>query len=961
MPFLQTARAAWMLACALALFPAPAHLHATEPEPLIVYGDRNLPPYEFQRGWTPQGASVDLNHALAERMGRPVEIRLRQWDDAQNAVLSGAGDALASMVRTPEREARYDFTEETFRMTFSLFVLAERQNDIRSTQLDGLRVGVVDTGFAQAFLSKNHPEARLVVVNDYADGIQRVLRRELDALAADTWSGKYFLAELNIAGIGIVAPPLTEHSAAIAVPKGNPGLVTALDTALSELKRDGTFDRIMDEWSDRKVYLLTHGEVRRAVWSAGAAGIALLLCAGFAWVIRRQRAALAEEVAGRQRTESALAESEALFKSFTDAQPGLVFVADKDGRNTFVNGALQAYTGLPEEELLGDGWLQVVHRHDAGRVARIWAEAVACGADYEAEFRIHRHDGSFRWFLCRGRPVREKGTGRILRWVGVASDIEDLKRIEQALQAERDRARGYLRVASVILLVLDNKGRIETINRRGAEILGYPEEAQLIGRDWFALALPPTAMPRTRREFERLIAGELETPAVCDQPLLCRNGTQRLIAWRHTVLRDDSGRIVGSLSSGEDVTEARRAEALLARDKAELERLVEERTTQLVQSQKMEAVGLLTGGIAHDFNNVLQAVSSCLSVLERHVAEGEPRRMVDAAQRSIESGARLTQSLLAFARRQALAPESVGMRQLLDSIRPLLERALGGMIAIRIDVAADTPPALVDRAQLESAILNLAINARDAMPTGGTLSLRAAPVLVQEGEHGYPQELRPGEYVKLTVRDTGTGMDAETLSRVFEPFFTTKAFGKGSGLGLSMVHGMAVQSGGGVSVRSRPGRGTIVTLYLPRTAPAASPSPAPVESSQSGGSGRVLLVDDNALVRDALQIVLEGMGYRVLAAGGGEAALRLLREGARVDVLVTDYAMPGMNGSVLAREAQRLVPGLPVLLTTGYAEKLDDMQGIALLHKPFKAEDIAERLSALLHGNTPASSALHDG
>jgi signal transduction histidine kinase/ActR/RegA family two-component response regulator len=387
---------------------------------------------------------------------------------------------------------------------------------------------------------------------------------------------------------------------------------------------------------------------------------------------------------------------------------------------------------------------------------------------------------------------------------------------------------------------------------------------------------------------------------------------------------------------------------------ADLERRVEERSAQLVQTQKMEAIGQLTSGVAHDFNNVLQGIGGCVSALENRIPDEEARRLFDAVQQGIERGGRLTQHMLAFARRQALAPEPTGLDALFDRMRPILERSMGGLIQIGLDVAPDTWPGLVDPVQLELAILNLAINARDAMPAGGRLTLRTANVTVTTlVDSTRPADLKPGDYVMVSVEDTGTGMDAATLARVFDPFFTTKDIGKGSGLGLSMVYGMTAQSGGGIAITSTVDQGTTVSLYLPRAMPVASEQSRPFVEVVRGGQQVVLLVDDDALVRLGAEAVLTRLGYRVLAANSGDAALTLLRAGAAVDALVTDYAMPGMNGATLVQEIRRLAPGLPALLITGYADTPTGLQYISLLQKPFRPNDLAAHLATLLCDSRP--------
>ncbi|PWC90966.1 hypothetical protein TSH100_02005 [Azospirillum sp. TSH100] len=378
---------------------------------------------------------------------------------------------------------------------------------------------------------------------------------------------------------------------------------------------------------------------------------------------------------------------------------------------------------------------------------------------------------------------------------------------------------------------------------------------------------------------------------------------------------------------------------------------------QLHQAQKMEALGQLTGGVAHDFNNLLQGIVSCLAVLAPTVPDGIPRELFEAANRSIERGSRLTQSLLSFARRQTLMPEPTDLGELLTGMSSLLERSLGGQISVMIEVPPGLPAALIDRAQLESAILNLAINARDAMPAGGRLSLTAFVAEIAGGDAGRPPdglaELQPGTYVAVRVADTGTGIDPSVLPHVFEPFFTTKPLDKGSGLGLSMVQGMATQSGGGVRIDSTPGGGTVITLYLPSVAAVAGRPELTVTVVEHGHGRTILLVEDDAIVRMGTMALLESLGHRIIEAESGESALALLRDGAEVDALVTDFAMPGMNGAEVVRNVRQLRPGMPALIVTGYADTPDLGEAVRLLRKPFSPHQIADQLAAMLPAEEP--------
>ena len=412
-----------------------------------------------------------------------------------------------------------------------------------------------------------------------------------------------------------------------------------------------------------------------------------------------------------------------------------------------------------------------------------------------------------------------------------------------------------------------------------------------------------------------------------------------------------------------------RRQAVQARDEAE------EHVRQL---QKMEALGQLTGGVAHDFNNLLQAVRSALHLLEAggEVRRTETRQALQVASQAVDRGATLTQHLLAFARRQRLAPAPVDLGAQVAGMATLLERTLGGAIRIRIDRNAAVPPALVDPHQFDIALLNLAINARDAMPDGGTLTIAVTGLSVEgrgadgkaaDGktvDEGISPALAPGGYVAVTVRDSGTGMPADVLARACEPFFTTKPVGQGSGLGLSMVHGLTAQSGGGMRLESHPGLGTAVTLYLPHSPADPEEHPAPGTPAAAAyaaaeppplpaGGARILLVEDDALVRMANAAVLAEAGMTVMEAATGEEALALLEADDGIGILVTDFAMPGMTGADLARLARHHRRDLPVLIVTGYAEKaeLQDLAaepGIRILSKPIPPPALIGHITAAL-------------
>ncbi|APX66154.1 hybrid sensor histidine kinase/response regulator [Sphingomonas sp. LK11] len=417
----------------------------------------------------------------------------------------------------------------------------------------------------------------------------------------------------------------------------------------------------------------------------------------------------------------------------------------------------------------------------------------------------------------------------------------------------------------------------------------------------------------------------------------------------YTPLRDGAGRVIAAFHQATDISERLKAAA-------ELEAAQE----ALRQSQKVEAMGSLTGGVAHDFNNLLTPIIGSLDMLMRRGSgTAREQRLIDGALQSAERAKTLVQRLLAFARRQPLQPTAVDLGQLVDSMADLIESTVGPTITLEVEVADALPPARADANQLEMALLNLAVNARDAMPSGGTLSVKVHRCEV-DGQQ--TTDVPAGDYICLSVGDTGMGMDEETRLRAIEPFFSTKGVGKGTGLGLSMVHGLAAQLGGGLTISSALGHGTAITLWLPLsdvgTAATAPVVPAP---ARADGIGTVLLVDDEDLVRMSTADMLADLGYGVVEASSGEQALELVQAGLRPDLLVTDHLMPGMSGAQLARELQDRLAGLRSLIVSGYAEAEGLDVEVGRLTKPFRSEELAASLAAIGASASASRAAPEEG
>jgi signal transduction histidine kinase len=448
----------------------------------------------------------------------------------------------------------------------------------------------------------------------------------------------------------------------------------------------------------------------------------------------------------------------------------------------------------------------------------------------------------------------------------------------------------------------------------------------LVGSNFMDL-VHPDDREATLAEMAKLGAGE--TTFRFENRYRSADGNYRWISWT-AVPGDEMIHAVGR-----DVTaeKARQAELQTAQE-------------ALRQSQKMEAMGQLTGGVAHDFNNLLTPIIGSLDMLVRRGLGSErERRLIDGALQSAERAKTLVQRLLAFARRQPLQPQPVDLKRLVTGMADLISSTSGPHIEVRVDLPDDLPPATADANQVEMAVLNLAVNARDAMPEGGVLTISAT----HEVAGAEQALLRAGGYVRLSVADTGVGMDEDTLARSVEPFFSTKGVGKGTGLGLSMVHGLALQLGGRMNIRSAVGEGTSVELWLPVSlAPASGEDRNPEMPATPKGRGLALLVDDEDLVRLSTADMLFDLGYEVAEASSAEEALRLINEGLVPSLMVTDHLMPGMNGAELARVVRSQRPDLPVLIVSGYAEAEGVTADLVRLTKPFRKAELAESLANLL-------------
>jgi PAS domain S-box-containing protein len=565
------------------------------------------------------------------------------------------------------------------------------------------------------------------------------------------------------------------------------------------------------------------------------------------------------------------------------------------------------------------------------------------------------------------RELDQVGDALCASAVALEQRVRAREQAEAALRASEERFRMLAESLPQLVWTCLPDGRVDYLSRQWLDYTGM-SESQPLDAQRLREVIHPDDLAATTASWAA--AAEGLAPYDLEHRIRAADGSYRWFKTRGTPVKNEAGRTAkwfGTCTDLQDIVEARET---LARSREQLEVMVEERTrelaaanarlrteidarelaqTALVQAQKMEAVGQLTGGIAHDFNNLLTAVSGSLELLEARTSDEKSLRLLHTAQRGASRGAKLTQSLLAFARKQHLELVPADLNSVIGEMSEMLHSSVGAPVDIRLSLASELWQVLIDVNQIETALLNIAINARDAMPQGGTLLIETANI--GAGSDELPDEIAGRDCVLISLRDTGTGMGPEVIKHAFEPFFTTKEIGRGTGLGLSMVFGVVRQSGGAVRIHSRIREGTTVQIYLPRAIEAAQPRLGGPTHTQPAGGARILVVDDDPDVRWVTAECLRGIGHDVTEARNGGSALTILERGDPFDLLVMDLAMPGLSGAETVRLARRTRPDLKALFCTGYADVSrfeDESGGDALLRKPFGPDALIEAVQQAL-------------
>jgi two-component system, cell cycle sensor histidine kinase and response regulator CckA len=638
------------------------------------------------------------------------------------------------------------------------------------------------------------------------------------------------------------------------------------------------------------------------------------------------------DICNRKEMEETLRQNEKWFETLSHLSPVGIFRTDSEGNCLYVNEQWSEIAGLSLEEASGKGWMEALHPQDCDRVLQEWTEAITKNKPFTGEYRFRRPDGVTTWVIGQSVSVT-RDYGEIIGYIGTVTDISDRKEREETLRESELRLRTFVGSVDEIVFELDGNGTYLNIWTTNENLLVRPKN-EVLGHgidEFFA----PEYVKEARERFHRVL--ETGQPETFEYFLEVPAGKRWFLARVSPVPASD-----GSFKTV----------CVSTRDVTDLKYLQE----QLLQSQKIETVGRLAGGIAHDFNNLLMAISGyCELIGMKYQLDSSLVQHIKEIEKAAEHGASLTRQLLAFSRKQVLASKALNLNELIQKMQHMISRLIGERIRLEIQLEPELATIMGDSGQIEQVIMNLVVNARDAMPDGGRLRIETANTEFTADSIRQHPGLKPGRYALLSISDSGIGMDELTKSQIFEPFFTTKGVGKGTGLGLATVYGIIRQSGGDIKVISQPGMGSSFLIFLPSVVETIRNSEVAEERSSQNYSGTecILLVDDNHNLRKAIASSLDMHGYSVVQASDGVEALKISRDHAgEIQLLVTDMVMPTITGKELATKMKLERPDIKILYMSGYSDESgfsdEDLADHQYLQKPASVLAVLQKIRKLL-------------
>ncbi|HMO04055.1 MAG TPA: transporter substrate-binding domain-containing protein [Kiritimatiellia bacterium] len=891
--------------------------------PLRVVGDRDYPPFCYLDNGLPAGFDIDVLRAVASVMGLRLDIQLLPWNDAREALQAGAVDIIPGMARIPSREPLFDFTTPTKQLIFDLFVPEDSPIRSMADARDAL-ILVQKGGVIYDLVKQQGNLARMQPVEDAPTAMRQLIAGECEGAIVNRIQAFRLLNEMNRSGIRAVKADLPSIPYCFAVTEGNARLVDILNEGLANIKADGTYDAIYDRWFS--VYDRTDGQLLRTVLTGtGIVTLLLLLVGAVNWSLRNQV---------RSRT--------AELSQIIDLIPFAIFARDRQGRYILANQTTAQSMGLPVSDIIGrrhaevhpgDPHLDLYRKEDQQVLENHQAMFIP-------EARVHDRHGHPRIVQVSKIPFRHRD-GVPTSVLCVVLDITELKQAEEALRASRENLMIILNSIADGVIATDADGRVVSMNPVAETMTGQLAREALGLKLGQVLNLSDTDGERQPvDEIMRLALQDGERTGLAHQlSLESRDGTIRDVSLNWSPIRKENERYAGLVLVLRDVTEENRL------------------THRLNETQKMESIGRLAGGVAHDFNNLLAGIFGSAELLGSRLDDRHPGRpylnnIFEASERARD----LVQQLLAFSRRTPRDIKPVDLHTVIGHFVSLLQHTLDRRITITQHLNATSYAVLGDRTQLQNALLNLGVNARDAMPNGGNLTIITRNITLTPADcERNPYPIRPGPFVEVSVTDTGIGMDRETMHHIFEPFFTTKGKMGGTGLGLAAVYGTVKDHGGYIDVSSKPGHGTTFILGVPVTdtaLPASTDTAPGVERARIPGI--ILIVDDEDIVLRTTREILTSIGYRTLTATNGNEAVALFRErGNEIHLVILDMIMPGLSGEETFRELKSINSHVRAIISSGFMQdhrmdSLTELGVVDFMQKPFRKNELAAKVANAL-------------
>ncbi len=882
----------------------------------------------------PSGFAVDIINSVATRAG--LELRYicePGWPALITSVETGEAD-ITVLLKSAEREKILLFSSPIDVAYLSYFVRSESQIN-PDTAPRGHTVGVVKGSLSYEQL-KNKPGVNLSIDGSYLEGIFSLLAGEIDIFAGEETQIQKNVREARLEDrIKKIGKPFAEQERCLVVRKGNVQLLGRLNNALHSFTGSAEYEQIYRKWYGVPVPYWTRN---RILTVSGLVLIIVFFVMAF-WrykSILRINGELLRSIEGRQRSEESLRESEEKFRSiFENAIDGIMIADAETKRHIEANKSMCIMLGYTRDEIVGLRVDDIHPKEDLPAIRELFEKQLRGEILLASEAPMLRKDGSVFYADINATSVTLGGKQYL---VGIFRDITERKRAEETLRKSEKFIEDILASVDQAFVVIDSDYRILSANRAYCEQAGE-SLGHIIGKHCYEIshhATQPCHEPghvcACKSTFE---TGE---PGLAVHTHTDDKGKQRQVEVRTYAMKSPSGEVQSVIEVINDITEKRALES------------------QLRHAQKMESIGTLAGGIAHDFNNILSAIIGYGHITLMKMPKDDPLRLnIEHMLESADRAASLTQSLLTFSRKQIIDRKPVDLHSILKKVEKFLIRIIGEDVAVRLALAGGELTVMADAGQLEQVMMNLATNARDAMPHGGSFMIETSIMKMDSGfvsAHGYG---KPGTYAMISATDTGVGMNEETRKNIFEPFFTTKEVGKGTGLGLAMVYGILKQNEGFINVYSEPGKGTTFRIYLPLIKASAVERRKTLEVEyQKGGTGTILLAEDDVNMRNLNVVVLEQMGYTVIQANdGAEAVTKFMENKDRIQLLLFDIMMPKKSGREAYEEIRKVMPAVPVLFVSGYSldmlrEKDLIETGSAMIIKPMSPQALLKKVREML-------------